>query len=116
MFVEKHLEESNDIPRLLSKEIKEIYMAELCTLDESIEELKENLKRKFQVGRVIAEYMEVHCVPNKRTAFAQNDDVSYLSSQSADEREKQSKLRKDIELLQVLRNTVSIKECAKNSF
>ena len=59
MFVEKHLEESNDIPRLLSKEIKEIYMAELCTLDESIEELKENLKRKFQVGRVIAEYMEV---------------------------------------------------------
>ena len=50
MFVEKHLEESNDIPRLLSKEIKEIYIAELCTLDESIEELKENLKRKFQVG------------------------------------------------------------------
>ena len=50
MFVEKNLEESNDIPRLLSKEIKEIYMAELCALDESIEELKENLKRKFQVG------------------------------------------------------------------
>ncbi len=50
MFVEKNLEESNDIPRLLSKEIKEIYIAELCTLDESIEELKENLKRKFQVG------------------------------------------------------------------
>ena len=51
-------------------------------------------------------------MPNKRTAFAQNDEaclhVSYLSSQNADEREKQSKLRKDIELLQVLRNTVSM--------
>ena len=51
------------------------------------------------------------CVPSERAAFAQNDEaclhVSYRSSQSADEREKQSKLRKDIELLQVLRNTVS---------
>ena len=59
--------------------------------------------------------MNVH-LSLKRTAFPQNDEtclhVSYLSSQSADEREKQSKLRKDIELLQVLRNTVSIKECA----
>ena len=42
------MEETNDIPRLLSGEIKEILMAELFTLDESISELKQTLKRKFQ--------------------------------------------------------------------
>jgi hypothetical protein len=50
MLLEKSLEKSNDIPRLLSGEIKEICMAELFTLDESISELKQNLKIKFQVG------------------------------------------------------------------
>ena len=51
MFSEESLEETNDIPRLLSGEIKEIFMAEVFTLEESISELKQNLKRKFHVSK-----------------------------------------------------------------
>ena len=49
---ETDLDECNDIQRLLSGELREILMAELFTLDESICELKEDLKMKFQVKRV----------------------------------------------------------------
>ncbi|CAB3985908.1 Hypothetical predicted protein [Paramuricea clavata] len=69
----KSLVESNDIPKLLSGEIKEICMAELFTLDESISELKQNLKIKFQ---------------------------------STDEKEKQVRFKKDVELLQVMQNSI----------
>ena len=48
LFLEKSLQENNDIPRLLSGEMKEIIMAEILTLDES--NLRDSLKRKYQVN------------------------------------------------------------------
>ncbi|XP_046838987.1 colicin-K-like [Xenia sp. Carnegie-2017] len=44
----KDLQESNDVPRLLSGEMEEILMAEISTLEESLHELQENLKRKLE--------------------------------------------------------------------
>lgn len=90
---ETDLDESNDIQRLLSGELREILMAELFTLDESICELKEDLKMKFQVKHVEYVWIDLARLCAKLFLFL---------LQNTDEKEKQAELKKDVDILQVL--------------